>query len=67
MATDIKHIKLSKTQISKIIQFGEYFGSWLGSLRQKSLRNAAIPLARENLPELVSDWAPNAIKKFERK
>ena len=65
MTTNTKHIKLSKAQISKIIQFGEYFGSWLGNLRQKSLRTAAITLARDNLPELVSDLAPNAIKKFE--
>ena len=52
MLTDIK---LSKAQISKIIQSGGSFGSWLGSLGKKVLRNIAIPLARDNLPGLVSN------------
>ena len=45
MSTDIK---LSKVQISKIIQSGGSFGSWLGNLGKKSLTNIAIPLARDN-------------------
>ena len=50
MSTDIK---LSKTQISKIIQSaGGSFRSWLGNLEKKSLANIAIPLARDNLPGL---------------
>ena len=48
-------IKLSNAQISKIIQSGESFGSWLGSLGKKALTNIAIPLARDNLPVLVSN------------
>ena len=32
MSTDIK---LSKAQISKIIQSGGFFGSWLANLRKK--------------------------------
>ena len=64
MSTDIK---LSKAQISKIIQLGGSFGSWLGNLGKKALTNIAIPLARDDLPGLVSNLTSNAINKFERK
>ena len=64
MSTDIK---LSKAQISKIIQSGGSFGSWLGNLGKKVIRDLAIPLARDNLPGLVSNLATNAINKFKRK
>ena len=47
MSTDIK---LSKTQISKIIQSGVFFGSWLSNLGKKALTNIAISLIRDNLP-----------------
>ena len=47
MSTDIK---LSKAQISKIIQLGGSFDSWLGSLGKTALTDIAIPLARDNLP-----------------
>ena len=43
------NIKLSKTQISKIIQSGRYFGSWLDNLDKKALTNIVIPLARQSL------------------
>ena len=42
MPTDIK---LIKAQISKIIQSGGSFGSWLDNLGKKALKNIAIPLA----------------------
>ena len=64
MSTDIK---LSKAQISKIIQSGGSFGFWLDNLGQKALTNIAIPLARDNLPGLVSNLTSNTINKFERK
>ena len=64
MSTDIK---LSKAQISKIIQSGGSFGSWLVNLGKKALANIAIPSARDNLPGLVSNSISNAINKFERK
>ena len=64
MSTDIK---LSIAHISKIIQSGGSFGSWLGNLGKKALANIAIPLARDNLPGLVSNLTSNAINKFERK
>ena len=64
MSTDIK---LSKAQISKIIQSGGSFGSWLGNLGKKALTNIAIPLARDNLPGLVGHLTSSAINKFDRK
>ena len=64
MSTDIK---LSKTQISNIIQSGGSFGSWLGNLGKKALTNIAIPLARNNLSGLVSNLTSNAINKIEIK
>ena len=63
MSTDIK---LSTTQISKKIQSGRSFGSWLGNLEKKALLNIVI-LARYNLSGLVSNLTSNAINKFERK
>ena len=60
-------IKLSKAQISKIIQSGGSFGSWLGNLGNQGLTNINIPLTRDNLPGLVSKLASNMINKFERK
>ena len=36
MSTDIK---LSKAQISKIIQSDGFFGSWLGNLEKEALKN----------------------------
>ena len=64
MPTDIK---FSKAQISKIIQSGGSFSSWLGNLGKKALTNNAIPLARYNLPGLVSNLASSATNKFDRK
>ena len=54
--------KFGKAQISEIIQSGGSFASWLGNLV-----NIAIPLAREYLHGLVSNFTSNAINKFERK
>ena len=62
MSTDIK---LSKAQISKIIQSGGCYGSSLGNLGKKTLKNIAILLARDNLPGLVSNLTSNARKKLE--
>ena len=61
------YIKLSKAQISKIILSGGSFGSWLGNLWKKPLTNIAIPLARDNIPGLVSYLTSNAINEFEGK
>ena len=51
-------------QIFKTIQSGGSFGSWLGNLEKKALSNIAIPLARDNLPELLSSLTSNSINKF---
>ena len=64
MSTDIK---LSKDQISTIIQSSGSFGSWLGNLRKKALTNITIPLAGDNLPGLKCNLTSNAINKFEGK
>ena len=64
MSTDIK---LSKAQISKIIQPGGSFGSWLGNLGKKVLKKIPIPLARDNIPGLVSKLTSSAVNKFDRK
>ena len=56
MLTDIK---LSKVQIAKAIQSCGSFGSWLGNSGKKALTNIAVPLARYNLPGLVSNKTSN--------
>ena len=60
-------IKLSKAQVSEMIQSGWSFGYWLANLGKKVLANVPIPLARHNLPGLVSYLASSAINEFERK
>ena len=60
------YIKLSKTQISEIIQSGRSFDSCLSDLGKKALTYIAIPLARDNLPGLVSNLTSNSINKFEK-
>ena len=60
-------IKLSKAQISKIIQSGESFVSWLANLGRKALTNVAIPVARDNLHGLVTNLTLSTINKFDRK
>ena len=64
MFTDIK---LSKAQISKIIQSDGSFGSWLCNLGKKALTNVAISFTRDTLPGLVRNRTSNAINKFIRK
>ena len=54
-------IKLTKTQISQIIQSGGSLGSWLASLGRKALKNVDIPLARDSLPGLLSNLTSSAI------
>ena len=60
-------LKLSKVQISKIIQSGRSFISWLANLGKKTLTNVSIPLGRDNLSVLVGNLNLNTINKFERK
>ena len=63
-------VKLSKAQISKIIQPGVSFGSWLANIGNKALvaiTNVAVPLARDNWFGLVSNLTLTAINTFDRK
>ena len=60
MSTDIIP---SRVQISKLIQSGGSFGSWLANLAKKSQTNVAIPLARDNIPGFVSNLTSSAINK----
>ena len=60
-------IKLSKAQMSKILQTSGSYGFWLGNLGKKALTNIAITLARDNLRKLVNNLNSSAIKKFDRK
>ena len=60
------NIKFGKSEISKIIQSGGFFGSWLGTFGKKAETNIAIPLGRDNLPGLVSNLTTNAINKFKK-
>ena len=64
MSTDAK---LSKAQISKIIQSDGSFASWFANLDKKALTNVATPLARDNLPGLVRNLTLKVINKFKRK
>ena len=63
MSTDIK---LCKAQISKTIQSGRTFGSWLANVGKKALRKVAILLANNNIPGLVSILASNSISKLKK-
>ena len=53
--------KLSKAQMSKINQSGGSFGFWFGNLGEKALTDIAIPLARDNIPGLVSNLTSNPL------
>ena len=60
-------IKLSKPQVSKIIQSGGSFGSWLSNLgKKKALTNVAISLAKDILTWFSKQFS-SAINKVERK
>ena len=50
--------------MSKIIQSGGVFGFCLGDLGKKALTNVSIPLARGDLPGLVSNLTLSVINKI---
>ena len=52
--------------MSPIVQSGRSFDFWLGNLGKKALKNIATPLAGDNLPELASNLASNAINLTEK-
>ena len=60
MSTDIK---LSNAKISKIIQSGRSFGSWLAILANKEIKKMLLVyLPRDNLPGLEYNLASNCNK-----
>ena len=64
MLTDTK---LSKVQLSKIIQSGGFLPNLLDNLGKNVITDLAIPLASHNLHGLVSNLALNTVNKFDRK
>ena len=54
-------------KLKYIKQFNQLDLLVLGLIAKKALTNIAIPLARDNLPGLVSNLTSNAMNKFERK
>ena len=66
-------VKLTNTQLNKLkfvvrSKTGIVcFVSWLDNLGKKAQTNIPIPLARDNLPGLVSNLTSSAINKFDRK
>ena len=64
MLTDTK---LSKAQLSKIIQSGGFLPNMLDNLGKNVITDLAIPLASHNLHGLVSNLALNTVNKFDRK
>ena len=67
MLTNAFGIKLSKAQISKIIQLGGAFGSLLADLSKKAPTNVALPLDRDNSHGLVRNIPLNVINKSWKK
>ena len=64
MLTDTK---LSKAQLSKIIQSGGFLPNMLDNIGKNVITDLAIPLASHNLHGLVSNLALNTVNKFDRK
>ena len=52
--------KLSKAQISKVIQWGGFIGSCFGQLGKKVIKILGVSFSKRDLPGLVSNIASNA-------
>ena len=50
-----------------MIHLGGFINNMLDNLDKKVITNSVIFLARANLPGLVSNWASNALNKFDIK
>ena len=48
------NVKLSKAQLSKIIQSGRFLGNMIDNLGKKALTGLAVPLAKDILPKLTT-------------
>ena len=53
-------VKLSKSQLSKIIQWVRFIGKTLDNLGKKPLLDLAVPLAKDVLPKLRTNLANKA-------
>ena len=65
------YIKLSKAQLTKIIQSGGFLGKTLGNmtsnLDKKALVDLAVPFAEDVFPKLATKATSSVFDKFERK
>ena len=61
------NVKLSKAQLSKIIQSGRFLGNMIDNLGKKALKGLAAPLAKDILPKLTTKATWSVSAKFERK
>ena len=64
MSTDIK---ISKSQLTKIIQSGRFLGKTLGILGEKILLDLAVPFTKDVLLKLVTETTSSVLDKSERK
>ena len=64
MSTDVK---LSKAQISREIELGEFLRNMFSNLGKKVMTDLAIALAKDNLPRFISNLAADTINKFKIK
>ena len=64
MFTDIK---LSKTNFSNVIQSGGFLDNIIDKLGKELLKNFAVPLAKNILPQLGAKTTSFVIDKLERK
>ena len=61
------YARLSKAQISKIIQSGGFLGKTLGKLGKEVLLGLAVPLAKDVLSKLAIKATSSVLDKFEKK
>ena len=64
MLTDIK---LSKAQLSKIIQLGGFLGNMMGNLSKKAVTDLVVPLAKDVLPKVATKVTLSILDKLEKK
>ena len=62
-----RDMKLSKAQLSKIIQWSRFLGNMISDLDKNALASVAVPFAKDTLSGLISNAASNAINKFEKR
>ena len=61
------YIKISKAQLSKIIQLGGCFGNMIANLDKKALKDLVVLSAKDVLAKLATKAASSVIDKFGRK